>query len=176
MGELLTEVLLSLLCFYVSRTQQQHPLFSYSYQPSECSHVHFPEQKYWAAHKRVSLGEYKVFLIKWCGAQESNTIRKMYLYGVFWWPFIVDLNGRVVLNTVGKSLSLTECSDDGGRDKQLWQHFSPRVFSRLYQPLPQRRSSPSVWKCSISLICLQRTVCRSIDGLVRPAAVGTKCG
>lgn len=56
------------------------------------------------------------------------------------------------------------------------QHFSPRVFSRLDQPLPQRRSSPSVWKCSISLNCLQRTVCRSIDGLVCPAAVGTKCG
>lgn len=33
--------------------------------------------------------------------------------------FIVYQAGRVVLNTVGKSLSLTEHTDDGGRDKQL---------------------------------------------------------
>lgn len=33
--------------------------------------------------------------------------------------FTVDLNGRAVLNTVGKRLSLTEHMDDGGGDKQL---------------------------------------------------------
>lgn len=44
----------------------------------------------------------------------------MYLYGVFWWGlFIIDLNGKEVVNTVGKSLSLTEHTDDGGRDKQF---------------------------------------------------------
>lgn len=63
-----------------------------------------------------------MFLLK------TVVLRKMYLYGVFWWgPFIVDLNRRVVLNTVGKSLSLTEHTDDGGRDQQLTT-FQPKSF------------------------------------------------